>query len=96
MTWTTKMQATFKQQWLKSQNDDLCNCKQYKKNLLEGTKQQRTRIITKSNLKKSFEDNRHVLKQRCDNNRQKKSSLETLNSYTLKNNKNWDFKIILI
>lgn len=52
--------------------------KQYKKNLLEGTKQQRTRIITKSNLKKSCEDNRHVLKQRCDSKRQKRSSFETL------------------
>ncbi len=31
MTWKTKMQATPKQQWLKSQNDDLCHWKQYKK-----------------------------------------------------------------
>jgi hypothetical protein len=33
-----------------------------KNNLLEGTKQQRTRVITKRNLKKSCEDNRHVLR----------------------------------
>jgi hypothetical protein len=34
-----------------------------KNNLLEGTKQQRTRIITKRNLKKSCEDNRQALRQ---------------------------------
>lgn len=32
----------------------LYHWKQLKKNLLEGTKQQRTRVITKSNLKKSL------------------------------------------
>jgi hypothetical protein len=39
----------------------------------------------KEQSKKEFENNRHVFKQRCDSNRQKTNSLETLNSYTLKN-----------
>ncbi len=70
---------------MKSQNDDLYHWKQYKKQPFGGYQTTKNKSNYKEQSKKKLENNRHVLKQRCDSNRKKKSSLETLNSYTLKN-----------